>query len=159
MKNTLIIIFLFIKFSCLSQDIESIKKLDTVYIYFNHMKYEKYSNIGGTSNKNKMTTYLYQFYFDTYNYVYFISRNYNDFDDFEKGIKTDIKKVKKKFLRKNKEKILDINFFLRNGFLETFNALYVPRKVIYLIDSKEIKGRYVILKEIIRMDAPNYTPE
>lgn len=158
MRNILIIIFLFIKTSCFSQDIESIKKLDTVYIYFNHMKYEKYSNIGGTSNKRTIDSYVYQFYLNNDYCVNFISTNYKDFDDLEKGIKTDVKTVKKKFLRKNKEKILDINFFIKNGFLETFNAIYVPHKVIYLIDSREINGRKVLLKEVL-MSAPNFTPE
>ena len=144
-----------------SQDLESIRKLDTIYVYFNYGKYEKY---GKKENLNIKSEFLkdnatYAYSLDDFNTIYFFYKKYNGFDDFEKGIKTDVKKVKKKFLRKNKEKILDIHFFLRNGFSETFNALYVPRKVIYLIDSKEIKGRYVILKEIIRMAAPSYTPE
>jgi len=153
-----ILFFLFISISSFSQNLESIKKSDTVYIYFNYGKYEKYSNIGGTLDEKKIITYLYQYYLDKENFINFTSRNYRDFDDLLAGKKTDVKTVRKKFLRKNKEKILDINFFLKNGFLETFNALYIPKKVIYLIDSKEIKGRNITLKEVT-MDASNFTPE
>lgn len=159
-KIKIIILFLIFYLPSFSQNLESIKNLDTVYIYFNYGKYEtksKFTHSKEEKNffKNMLT---YEFSLDFYNTVNFRYNDYKDFDAYEKGIKVDVKMVKKRFLRKNKEKILDINFFLKEGFLKTFNALYVPKKVIYLIDSKEIKGRNVILKEVT-MDAPSFTPE
>lgn len=158
MKSVLVLVLVLINTSCFSQDLESIKKSDTIYIYFNHGKHEKYSNIGGTLDEKKIITYLYQYYLDKENFINFISRNYRDFDDLLIGKKTDVKTVRKNFLRKNKEKILDIDFFINNGFDKVFSILYTTQKKIYIIDSKEIKGRNVILKEVT-MDAPNFTPE
>ena len=63
----------------------------------------------------------------------------------------------KSFLKKNKEKIIDVNFFINNGFRETYYALL--GKVVYIIDSKEIKGRKVKLKQLTRVDAQNYNEE
>ena len=156
-----ILFFLFISISSFSQNLESIKDLDTVYIYFNYGKYEKYGHIKkkeNISNKFRENYTTYAFSLDNYNIIYFYYNDYKDFDDYEKGIKADVKKVKKKFLKKNKEKILGIDFFINNGFDKVFSILYTTQKKIYIIDSDEIKKRNIVLREV-RMDAPNFTPE
>lgn len=68
----------------------------------------------------------------------------------DKGIENDIKTVKKSFLKDNKDKILDVNFFLKNGFKQTFFSIY--GKVIYLIDKDEIKNGKMILKQVEMMN-------
>ena len=50
------------------------------------------------------------------------------------GIKNDERIEKKSFLKKNKDIILDVDFFEENGFNKTFFALY--KKTIYLIDKE-----------------------
>ena len=59
-------------------------------------------------------------------------------------------------IKKNKEIILDINFFLKNGFKETFNAALYG-KTIYIIDEEEIKKRKIKLKQVSVMS--NYIEE
>ena len=104
MKVFILILFVNI---CFSQDIEKLKKIDTVYIFFNYGNYEKITEFKA-QNKNK-TTYLYQFFSSNGDYINFSYSSFKDFEHLTKGIKTDIKTVSKKFLRKNKDKILDIN--------------------------------------------------
>jgi len=80
----------------------------------------------------------YVFITDFYNTIFFNSSVYKDYDSFVNGIKNDVKIVKKRFLKKNKNIILKIDFFLKNGFEETFfKALY--GKVIYIIDKDGFK--------------------
>ena len=160
MKKILyVLVLLFFQFG-FSQNLTILKNSDTIFILFDNSKYETETNYKTKEStkdyfKNKK---IYTFSLDSDNTIDFRFNDYKNIEDYEKGIKTDVKTVRKRFLKKNKEKILDINFFIKNGFLETFNAIYVPHKVIYLIDSKEIKGRNVILKEVT-ISAPNFTPE
>lgn len=152
---------LFFSLVSFSQNLEEIKKLDTIYIYFNYGVYEK----NGTNIKIDLSkrdefskeNVVYTFEIDDYNIIHLFFQKYKDFDDYGLGIKKDVKYVRKKFLKKNKEKIIDVNFFINNGFRETYYALF--GKVVYIIDSKEIKGRKVKLKQLTRIDAPNYTEE
>ena len=138
-----------------SQTLDEIKNLDTIYIYFKNSsdleKKETYKNMK-VERFNRM---CYKFSLDFYNTIFFNSSEYKDYDSYEKGIKNDVVIVKKSFLRKNKNKIIDIDFFQKNGFKETFFLLY--GKIIYLIDEEEIKNRKVLIKQV-QMDS-NYIEE
>ncbi|UOX33692.1 hypothetical protein LXD69_16865 [Flavobacterium sediminilitoris] len=133
---------------CISQSFSELKKTDTVYIYFkNDSEFEKrYKSIGGES-KFYENHLFYSFVLDSVSTIIFTYNDYMNSDDYEKGIKTDFKIFKKSFLRRNKDIILDIDFFLKNGFKETYmNALH--GKIIYLIDSSEIKNRKIKIKQV-----------
>lgn len=140
-----------------SQTIETISKVDTVYIYFknNSIQEERKKIIGGNSKfyKNHLS---YSFGYDPHNTIIFNYNDYMSFDLYEKDIKNDVKIVKKRFLKKNKNIILDIDFFLKNGFKETFfAALY--GKIVYLIDKEDTKKGKIKLKQVSVMS--NYIEE
>lgn len=147
-KHNLVFVLIFLFFgNTYSQKIENINTNDTIYIVFKNKsifekKYKPYSSkskfIDGIIN--------YSFTKDFYNTIIFVSNKYKDYDSMDKGIENDIKTVKKSFLKDNKDKILDVNFFLKNGFKQTFFSIY--GKVIYLIDKDEIKNGKMILKQV-----------
>ncbi|WP_445456121.1 hypothetical protein [Flavobacterium sp. HNIBRBA15423] len=130
-----------------SQSLESLKKTDTIYVYFNktHKNTLKYSDANKHVEfyKNCIT---YEFNSNQLNTIFFISNTYKNYDNMEKGIKNDEFLAKKSFLKKHKDVILDYDFFERNGFIKTFDVLYT--KVIYLIDKDEIKGRKIKVKQV-----------
>ena len=156
--NNIRYIFLFLfTTNCLSQSLNEIKKKDTVYVYFEKsLELEKkYKGIGGNS-KFYENHLFYSFGYDPYNTIIFTYNDYINFNSYEKGIKTDVKTVKKKFLRKNKNIILDIDFFIKNGFKETFfDALY--GKTVYIIDKEDTKKGKIKLKQVTVMS--NYIEE
>lgn len=158
MKYLKLIIFLFFSHSVFSQNLESLKELDTIYVCFNYGKHEYISDYSKIEKKNEFNENIkkYTYELNSKNTLTFIYNKYKDFDSYEKNIVTDIKIVKKKFLRKNKNIILSIDFFIENGFKETFfKALY--GKVIYIIDKGEIKKGKVKLKQVSVMS--NYIEE
>lgn len=154
-KNASIILFLIsnlifsqnCKNSLYTTDLTKIKEKDTVYIYFKQSKLESCTekvNNRKTGNPNFMQ--IYTVGTDLHNSIKFFYSDYIDVEHYEKNEKSDVKIVKKSFLKKNKENIIDINFFIVNGYRESFYHLI--RKKIYLIDKSEIKNKKIILKEV-----------
>ena len=130
------------------QSLESIKKIDTIYIYFDISK--EGSTKEHQINTQKAVFYenyiTYRFIPNNMNTIFFLSNTYKNFDNMRKGIKNDERIEKKSFLKKYKDIILDYDFFAENGFKKTFFALY--KKTIYLIDEDEIKGRKIKVKQV-----------
>ncbi|WP_445457228.1 hypothetical protein [Flavobacterium sp. HNIBRBA15423] len=149
MKKTIMISFItFFSISILnSQSLEAVKKADTLYIYFDkeHKNTVKYHDANKHIDfyKNYVT---YGFNPHPSSIILFNSNTYKDYDNMRKGIKNDERIEKKSFLKKNKDIILDYDFFAENGFKKTFFALY--KKTIYLIDEDEIKGRKIKVKQV-----------
>lgn len=152
--------FLLLSLNCFTQTFEEIKKTDTIYILFkNKTEYEKKGvyPLNAKIGKVLANRIDYTFAIDNfYNVIVFIYSDYIDYDSYKKGIKSDVKIVRKSFLRKNKKALLDIDFFLKNGFKETFfAALY--GKTVYLIDKEEFKKGKIKLKQVSVMS--NYIEE
>ena len=150
-KTQLFLVFIFIwvfSSNIYSQNIEDIKKADTVYIYIDKTNKKTRKYLDGNRHKSVFfKNYItYEFNPNKINTIFFVSNTYRDFDDVEKGIKNDERIEKKSFLKKNKDNILDYDFFAENGFKKTFFALY--KKTIYLIDKDEIKGRKIKVKQV-----------
>jgi hypothetical protein len=139
--------FFFFKNTIYCQSLESIKTADTIYIYFD--KACKNTNKYPNGNK-KLEFYknymIYEFNPNPLSIILFTSNTYKDFDDLERGIKNDERIERKSFLKKNKNIILDIDFFAENGFKETFFALF--KKIIYIIDKDDMKGRKIKVKQV-----------
>jgi len=143
-------------FKSYSQNIEELKKVDTIYIYFKNNSIHERKDIYDKMKVKRLNKISYVFTTDFYNTIFFNSSEYKDSDSYINGIKNDVKILKKKFLRKNKNIILDIDFFIKNGFKQTFfAALY--GKTVYIIDRGDTKKGKVKLKQVSVMS--NYIEE
>ncbi|VXC11311.1 conserved hypothetical protein [Flavobacterium sp. 9AF] len=146
MKIILIFFIAFFSNEIYCQSLESIKKADTIYIYFDHSEFQNLKGPDINSIKILEEKRNYEIKFDNSNYVNFKEAKYLDFDRVEEKKVSDIKIKKKNFLRKNKHIIIDINFIKKYGLKMVFFLIYY--KKIYLIDKKEITKNNVILKEV-----------
>lgn len=148
-KIILILFIIFISNGIVySQSIEKIKNVDTVYLFIDKIK--KNVRVYPDPNRNKsvflQNCIIYELNTNQKNTILFVSNTYKNTDDFEKGIKNDERIEKKTFLKKNKDIIIDVDFFAENGFKKTFFALY--KKTIYVIDKDDIKGRKIKVKQV-----------
>lgn len=150
------IVILFFSFSFnYSQTLESITKTDTVYIFFNHIEFQQEKMADINRKKTLKEVRNYEIKFDEKNFINFSERKYLDFDSIEFDKQMDKKTVKKSFLKKNKNIIIDINFIKKYGLKEVYFLIQNKKK--YLIDSKEIKYKKLILKEVTFGNV-SYTP-
>ncbi|HLP62976.1 hypothetical protein [Flavobacterium sp.] len=129
-----------------SQNLESIKSKDTIYIIFNPQSNQERVDIGKLSKLSDHTTLLYTFFNDNHN-ISFYNDKYLNFDNIEINKESAIKILDNNFLRSNKETLLDIEFFLRNGFRETFYA--IQKKHIFLVDLSEKNNNRYIFREVL----------
>ena len=131
-----------------SQSIEKIKNVDTVYVFFDKNKKNTIRDITMDNEQSEFykNYVMYRFNPDPMNIISFASNTYKDFDNMRNGIKNDERIEKKSFLKKNKDIIIDVDFFAENGFKKTFFALY--KKTIYVIDKDDIKGRKIKVKQV-----------
>jgi hypothetical protein len=143
MKKTsfLIIIFFFLNFY--GQILDNIKKQDTIYFYFNHGKYQStvYENIEKNAEKKRREHFCYKLSSQEY-----FTLVYNEIWDFE-GNLTDVRVLKKSFLRKNKKNIITIDEILKYGMRNIIEN--ISQKTIYVIDSKEEKNGKITVRQVI----------
>ncbi|WP_035641486.1 hypothetical protein, partial [Flavobacterium gilvum] len=62
-----------------------------------------------------------------------------------------VRKVNKKFLKKNKDIILNYNFIKKYGTLyiaEMIGSFYYPKKIVYVIDNKDIGCFKIFMKQV-----------
>lgn len=123
-------------------------KSDTIYICFkNNSKYEKV-NLIKNNNNPELNLKIYEFDLgDNYNKISFISSKYLNFDDIESNNPADVKTLNKSFLKKNKEIILDVDYFVKNNLKDVFFKIY--GKEIYIIDHNDFKNKNIIARKII----------
>ncbi|MCA0350238.1 MAG: hypothetical protein LCH35_13375 [Bacteroidetes bacterium] len=127
-----------------SQTLETIKSSDTLYIYFD---YGKYQDIFLEENiTDVLKSKIYRFSPDSYNNIFLKTGKYLDYDNYDNKREATKMVVDKCFLKEKKNQILDINFFIKNGFRETFFLIY--KKKLFLIDKKDIFKNKLILKEM-----------
>ena len=147
MKKIIIIIFTLIV-KIYSQQ-PNIKAVDTLYISFKSDKFQVKSIYKGSSK----STYLFRQY-----HFYFKHKNENNFtlyhDEFSTinndniFVKSDIKCVNKKYLKKRKKAIIGIKYFKEFGVCDSLYIHSIKPKVIYIIDCDEKKKKQVTLYEV-----------
>ena len=145
MKQLFSILSLLAWFNFYAQKNDDIFKKDTLYICFDYGKNQEVKtnpNIHPSMGETK--TYYFRFHKD---FISFTKRKYLDYDAMDIDKKSDIKIVKKRFLQKNKDKILGYSFFLKQKELRLV-YFQLDQKVFYLIDKKEIKRNKIKLKEV-----------
>ncbi|RKR04679.1 hypothetical protein C8C83_4012 [Flavobacterium sp. 90] len=143
LKNLKLFVFflLLIPITVLSQEIEKIKKSDTIYIYFKKDKDNQHVNEEITSNtKIKYYNYYYIFgYLNEYQILMTFTHHYS--------ISPEEKKEKKSFLRKNKDLIITYDFLTKYNLGEATDLIGHKKKV-YLIDEDDIGWFTIKLKEV-----------
>jgi RNAse (barnase) inhibitor barstar len=137
MRTTYIIFFLTFFCKIVAQDLEKIKKADTIYIYFKkNVNFQEYYIRNIKNEKAK-----YDDYFFLLKSWYPINLEFHHFYIQEE------RKVKKSFLRKNKDLILTYNFLTKFSLGEV-TELIGHKKKVYIIDSDEIGLFTIKLKEV-----------
>jgi hypothetical protein len=132
MKGLNIIFFLCFTIEVFCQDIDQIKKADTVYVLFDkndivHQKLKYYDN---TDPKMIMNGYHYYFLGETQDIN---NKPYIWFHEKENTIK-----IKKELI--NKKNIIGIDFMLQLGLSETYYLLY-PKKNIFILNKRDLKKK------------------
>ncbi len=146
MKKTFLILILFFSTFTFSQTISDLTKTDTIYIYFKEGVNQKKKEANRNSYDVLEEKCNYEIKFDSRNFINLSERKYLDLDKYDSKIKSDKKFVKKSFLRKNKNFIIDINFIKKYGLEQTY--FLIQTKNIYLIDSSEANYNKILLKEV-----------
>ena len=146
MKN---IIFILLLYSCnlFSQTLNDVKKTDSIYFYFSADEYQK-KKIVSTNNFTKDTTLNYSYYKNDKEFLVFKRSKFKDFDAFDTNTKTYKQYHKKRFLRKNKRRLVYIDF-LNDLNLTTYEFRDILKnKKIFLIDEDDNKDGKILIHEI-----------
>lgn len=139
LKTKLLISLFLLTFSLIdAQSIEEIKASDTLYFKFKHLKNQERLFQKTISNENVGEYYYNYITKDKFNFIMF-SFNYRNHPK--------VSIVSKSVLKKRKPIYIDYQFLKSKPMME-LNAIF-NNKVIILIDSKEINGRDVKLKEVV----------
>jgi len=134
MKNIITLFFLINLNVIFSQNLENLKKADTLYIKFDHGKnQEKFFE--GSINP----FYIFFFHNSIYNqfrFKHLLTENY------ERITKQNI------FLEKQKNKIIDGSFFSKYNTTELLD-FFDKNRVLYIIDTDDFINDNIILKKVI----------
>ena len=120
-----------------------LKETDTIYLIFNHKKYQIFGT--GLKRDGLILDYLYVYIFKDkiYNKIS-IRVKTNDSLNFEK--KADVKHIDKKFLKKHKKYVYDIKRMRKMGFKNFVNEIGFC--TVYLIDTKKKDKKKLIAREV-----------
>ena len=120
---------------------------DTIYIYFESSEIQSIK----VANKHDLDPLKdiknYEIKFDKENFINISERKYLDLDRLDINKVSEKKIVSKKFLKENKDIIINIKFIKKMGLKEIYFKTY--GKVLYLIDKDEIKCGKLLLKEVV----------
>ena len=143
MKIYFVLVLLLFFTNTFSQDIEKLKKADTIYIYFeNDDLVNQIHHKNQTSNK--------ALHYDTY---FFVMNDLNSIEfTHHYKFSNERRYVKKSFLKRNKDLIVNFSFLKSIGKFNSVNLLFYEsgkKKKLYLIEKNEIKRNKLLLKEVI----------
>ncbi|WP_426483383.1 hypothetical protein [Flavobacterium sp. 2] len=134
MKKIIIALFIINLNIIHCQSLENLKKSDTVYILFDHGKnQEKFFE--GSLNPF-YTFFFHNSIYKQFRFKHLISENY------ESITKQNV------FLKKEKNKIIDGNFFYEYNTTELLD-FFEKKRVLYIIDTDDFKNNDIILKKVI----------
>lgn len=153
MKNFLFTItFYLISISIHSQNYNSLKESDTIYIIFKGKNNEKKYSIDTRIQPNNFDERAYNFVLPGKFGLYFQHPKFKNWEKKEANIVSEVKKVNKSFLKKNKKHIIGINFLKKYEQNDIICQLFTQLKVFYIIDFTEKKKGTVLLYEVNSMN-------
>ncbi len=139
MKNLFVMVVLIFSIKFYSQDLEKIKKADTVYVYFKYNKNKQHHNKEITGNTKQEYDYYYYIFSDIPNYQ---SMTFFHHPLLSPGVRIE----KKSFLKQKKELIITFNFLTQFDLGKATQL--IENKKVYLIDSKDFRWGKIKLKEV-----------
>jgi len=159
MKKILFLItFCLASITVKSQNIEALKKQNTIFILFEEGKFSKkeklipkiqqvisYTFYYNKENSVETTLYSFMLYFQKY-------KNYQD--AMNNMNQTMVYKVHKSFLRKNKDIIITKKFIDFIGEAKTVSLLNGNNNHVFIIDKSEIEGNQILIRKVIFHNSP-----
>ena len=148
MKNIISLLLLFLTTSIYSQDIDHIKKLDTIFVNFkeNAFQVKTVLPIDKVGFQKRWYTITLGNNYDR-KFIRFYFQEYINTEKRDKKIKSDTKLIKKSFLRKHKKQIVDIEFFKIHDVCTLKDLFY--NKIVYIIDFRKEKKEKLTLYEVV----------
>jgi len=140
MKKLFLAVMFILNYTVYSQNIEEIKKAETVYVYFKYRKSEQHHNKEKWTKTNQN--------YDNYYYIFSYDPNYLSINFSHFPLSTPEERIEKKsFIKKNKDLIITYEFLTQFNLAEATELLRDKKKV-YLIDKKDFCWGKIILKEV-----------
>lgn len=153
MKNILFTTTLyFLSISIHSQNYDSLKESDTIYIEFKGKINERKYSIDTSFKPNNFDERAYSFVVPGKLALYFQHPEFKNWEKKDANIISEVRKVNKAFLKKNKEHTIGINFLKKHEQNNIVCQLFTQLKVFYIIDFTEKKKGNVILYEVNSMN-------
>ena len=146
----IILLFLIVPNINFSQNIEKIKAQNDVLFVLSdgyNGNFHSKSRIEENSDNAEKDEFWYTYYFKGGNSIVLSYREYDDFDEMEKDNPAFFVKVKKSFLRKNKDIIITKEFMRKVGYKKS-DKIFTNAKTIIMIDKSQITHNRIILKKV-----------
>ena len=137
------------------QDFKLLEKSDTIFIKFKGNKYEKMYSIQTRIEPTNFDERAYNFVVQDKFGLYFEHPKYKNWEKKEANIVSEVRKVNKSFLKRNKKRIIGIDFFKKNTQNDIVCELFKQFKVLYIIDFTEKNKGNIMLYEV---NCTNYCP-
>ncbi|OAB31288.1 hypothetical protein FBFR_00145 [Flavobacterium fryxellicola] len=135
-----------------SQNYNSLIESDTIYIEFKGKNNEKKYSIDTRIQPNNFDERAYNFVLPGKFRLYFQHPEFKNWEKKDANIVSEVRKVSKSFLRKNKKHIIGINFLKKHEQNDIICQLFTQLKVFYIIDFTEKKKGNVMLYEVNSMN-------
>jgi len=132
----LIVALLLVTCNIAAQDFDSLQLRDTIYVLFD--EHEKFDDLHLRTYDSQITK-TYSYVFPDVQYLNFLTYTNGHFT------KDNLKICKKQFY-KSKPKIITINAFHSAGFNHVIQAIDKKKIVVYIIESKGLAKRKMLLK-------------
>jgi len=145
------IIVIFFSLNLYSQDIDYLKSQDTLYLLLEESDADLVL---------KQDSFTYRVYGNNFEHQYFFTNPdkriifFSTFNSDQIPGKSNMIVKRRKFFKKNNDKIIDLKFITKHGLNVAFIDILrgTKRKIVYVVNSKEIKKRKITLKRTFIVD-------
>ncbi|RKR04678.1 hypothetical protein C8C83_4011 [Flavobacterium sp. 90] len=146
MKTFINIAIFILSTTIYSQDLQYLKKLDTIYIPFKQGKYNIKIDYPEEKDGLKNRSYIFNYKKNDSHYFDFeLKKNPNKI--------LEIRKADKSFLRKNKKNIIKIKGLEKFDYQDIQCDLFTRLKTFYIIDFSEKKDRAYIIYRVTHINS------
>nr|WP_315153877.1 hypothetical protein [uncultured Flavobacterium sp.] len=145
MKAIIALLIISISGTIYSQDYDTLKKSDTIYVLFKGKKNERKS-IAPQPKYNYDDRWYY--FFGLEQTVALFHFKYHSYENKVANIVSDVTTVDDNFIKKNKAKIITPRFLKKNNLCKVVADILNHNRTIYIIDCTEKKDGKIVLYEV-----------